>query len=273
MIIPMYNFLMTKERLDLLMTRKGLVESRSLAQRIIMAGEVRVNGEIIDRPSIKVDSDDTLEIKNRPQYVSRGGEKLVAALEAFKLINLGGLICADLGSSTGGFTDCLLQHGAKKVYAIDVGYGLLHWQLRNDPRIILMEKTNARFLNSLPEVIDLVTIDASFISLKTLLLVVMKWLGTNSHVIALIKPQFEAGREISGRGKVVIREPQVHKEILEGIIRFASQQGFNIKGLIKSPLIGPKGNKEFFLYLSIPSVGDANQEEIILELLNSLDNG
>jgi 23S rRNA (cytidine1920-2'-O)/16S rRNA (cytidine1409-2'-O)-methyltransferase len=160
----------------------------------------------------------------------------------------------------------------KKIYAIDVGYGLLHWRLRNDPRIILMEKTNARFLSYLPEEMDLVTIDASFISLRTLLPVVKKWLGKNGEVIALIKPQFEAGREISGRGKGVIRDPHVHKEILEGIIRFAFQQDFNVQGLIRSPLLGPKGNKEFLLHLSIPSMIDANQEEILNKLIHNIAN-
>ena len=262
---------MQGKRLDIFITEKGLVESRSLAQRIIMAGEVRVNGEIIDQASKKVNLNDEIIINQRPQFVSRGGEKLQSALINFKLENLNGKICADVGSSTGGFTDCLLQNNAKKVYSIDVGYGLIHWKLRNDPRIVLMEKTNARFIVKLPETIDLVTIDASFISLKKLIPVVQKWLKDSGEIIALVKPQFEAGREISAKGKGVIREPQIHREVLNNIILFAQAKGFYIKGVISSHLLGPKGNREFFLYLGLSNTIDSNQSIDINKLLSKIE--
>ena len=245
------------------MTEKGMVESRNLAQRIIMAGEVRVNGELVDKPSMHVLESDQVVIKSQPRYVSRGGEKLEAGLMAFGFMQLEGMVCADVGASTGGFTDCLLQHGAKKVFAIDVGAGLFHWKLRNDSRIILLEKTNARFIPELIERIDLATIDASFISLKTLLPVVKKWLINEGVIIALVKPQFEAGREISARGKGVIRDPLVHLQILKEISLFALENGFEIKGIIASPIVGPKGNREFLLCLSFPCHLKENGEKLI----------
>ena len=255
---------MKKIRLDLLLTARGMVESRNLAQRIIMAGEVRVNGEIVDKPSAQVVESDEVIIKSHPRYVSRGGEKLDAGLLAFGLTQLNGKVCADVGASTGGFTDCLLQHGAKKVFTIDVGNGLLHWKLRNDPRVILMEKTNARFIQELPKKIELATIDASFISLKILLPVVKKWLINEGVIIALVKPQFEAGREISARGKGVIRDPKIHLQVLKEIILFSYDSGFEIKGIIASPIIGPKGNREFLIYLSYPR-NSQEKEEMIFE--------
>src|SRR5271157_1851620 len=192
---------MTKVRLDILLVERGLAESRTKAQALIMAGQVRVNGQTALKAAAAIEPDSLLTIDSGPRFVSRGGEKLDAALEAFK-VDVNGLTCADVGASTGGFTDCLLQRGAAKVYAIDVGKGILHWKLRNDPRIIVMEETNARFVESLPEAISLATIDASFISLKILLPVVKKWLTLSpgrkvggSEVIALIKPQFEAGKK------------------------------------------------------------------------------
>jgi 23S rRNA (cytidine1920-2'-O)/16S rRNA (cytidine1409-2'-O)-methyltransferase len=201
---------MPKVRLDVLLTERGQAESRAKAQALIMAGQVRVNGQVALKPATTVDSESALTVDTGPRFISRGGEKLDAALEAFQ-IDLSDLVCADVGASTGGFTDCMLQHGAAKVYAIDVGKGILHWKLRNDPRVVIMEETNARFLESLPEPVDFVTVDASFISLKILLPVVKKWLAPlhpppNSEnlegvphrgeggVVALIKPQFEAGK-------------------------------------------------------------------------------
>ena len=189
---------MPKVRLDVLLVERGLAESRAKAQALIMAGQVRVAGQTTLKPATAVSADSVLTVDSGPRFVSRGGEKLDAALEAFAF-DVNGLICADVGSSTGGFTDCLLQRGATKVYAIDVGKGILHWKLRNDPRVVVMEETNARFVESLPENIALVTIDASFISLKILLPVVRKWffpeskgegLGERGEIIALIKPQF-----------------------------------------------------------------------------------
>ena len=241
---------MQKKRLDVLLQESGLVESRSLAQKLIMAGEVRVNGNMVIKPSMQFTETDVITVDSGPQFVSRGGEKLQGAIDAFGLDPLDDLICADVGASTGGFTDCLLQHGAKKVYAIDVGYGVLHWKLRNDPRVISMEKTNARDVRQLPEPIDLVTIDASFISLKILLPGIRNWLkSADSSVIGLIKPQFEAGKEEAARGAGVIRDPAVHASVLREVLSFAEDNGFGIIGLTVSPLVGPKGNVEFLVWL------------------------
>src|SRR3990172_8339346 len=217
---------MPKVRLDVLLTERGLAESRAKAQAMIMAGQVRVDDQVTLKPATGVSPDSALTVDPGPRFVSRGGEKLDAALEAFG-IDVSGLTCADVGASTGGFTDCLLQHGAQKVYAIDVGKGILHWKLRNDPRVVVMEETNARFVESLPEQVSLVTVDASFISLKILLPVVKKWIGPNPPappfpirgggvggrgIIALLKPQFEAGKKDVSRGDGVIRDPEIHKQ-------------------------------------------------------------
>lgn len=241
---------MNKIRLDIRLAELGLTESRSAAQRIIMAGSVRVNGQVSLKPSVSVNEIDVVTIDKPPQFVSRGGEKLKAALLAFDLDDLKEKTCVDVGASTGGFTDCLLQHGAVKVFAIDVGYGVLHWKLRQDARVISMERTNARYVERFAEPIELVTIDASFISLKTLLPVVKIWLGSAKvDVIALIKPQFEAGRKDAAKGEGVIRDPLIHRRILIEILEFAVQAGFQVAGLIKSPLTGPKGNIEFLVHL------------------------
>jgi len=250
---------MTKVRLDVLLVERGLAESRAKAQALIMAGQVRVNGQTALKAAAAVESDSLLTIDSGPRFVSRGGEKLDAALEAFK-INVTDLTCADVGASTGGFTDCLLQRGAAKVYAIDVGKGILHWKLRNDPRVVVMEETNARFVESLPEPISLATIDASFISLKILLPVVKTWLtsppsplplgeGRRGEVITLIKPQFEAGKKDVARGDGVIRDAAIHRQVLLNVLAFARAEGFSVRGLIKSPLLGPKGNAEFLAWL------------------------
>jgi len=255
---------MTKTRLDILLVDRGLAETRTRAQALIMAGQVRVDGQVELKASTSVFPDVHLEIKKGPSFVSRGGDKLEAALENFQ-VNVSGLICADVGSSTGGFTDCLLQHGAVKVYAIDVGKGILHWKLRSDPRVIVMEGTNVRYLENLPEPVSLVTIDASFISLKILLPVVKNWVASKSgsklfgksfgaatgNVIALIKPQFEAGRKEAARNKGVIRDPEMHKSVLLVVLTFAQEHGFAVKGLIRSPLVGPKGNIEFLAWLEM----------------------
>ncbi|MBN2550126.1 MAG: TlyA family RNA methyltransferase [Anaerolineales bacterium] len=252
-----YNIIMAKARLDVLLFERGLVESRSLAQRLVMAGQVRVNGQVIIKPSTNVSPDAQIEINLGPPYVSRGGEKLAAALQAFGL-PVEGKICADIGASTGGFTDCLLQNGAARVYAIDVGKGILHWKLRQDSRVMVMEETNARYVERLPETIHLVTIDASFISLKILLPVVKGWLiaqGSGGDVVALIKPQFEAGRAEVNRGDGVIRDPEIHQQVLMDILCFAQVQGYGVHGWIRSPLLGPKGNTEFLAWLSYPDDG------------------
>jgi 23S rRNA (cytidine1920-2'-O)/16S rRNA (cytidine1409-2'-O)-methyltransferase len=265
-----------KTRLDVLLTERGLAESRAKAQALIMAGQVRVNGQVALKPATAVDGGSTLTVDTGPRFVSRGGEKLDAALEIFG-VDLHGLICADVGSSTGGFTDCMLQRGAAKVYAIDVGKGILHWKLRNDPRVVVMEETNARFVESLPDQIDFVTVDASFISLKILLPVIRQWLFPLSSfsdeggkkkeergdVVALVKPQFEAGRKDVSRGDGVIRDPEIHRQVLTDILTFAQNEGFGIRGLIKSPLLGPKGNAEFLVWLQVSAGTDVEISQLI----------
>ncbi len=235
-----------KTRVDLLLVERGLVESRSLAQRMVMAGQVRADGQVVDNPSSKISEDVELRIERGPRFVSRGGEKLQAAFEFFDL-EVTDLICADVGASTGGFTDCLLQHGAAKVYAIDVGHGILDWKLRNDPNVVVIEGTNARHVEQLPEPVNFVTIDASFISLKILLPVVRMW--GQGQALVLIKPQFEAGRKEAARGKGVVRDPEVHRRVLLDVLIFAQGDGFQIKGLTRSPVLGPKGNVEFLGWL------------------------
>jgi len=258
---------MQKVRLDVLMEERNLAHSRSLAQRLIMAGSVRVNDRVVLKPGIKVDPGAIIEISEPPRFVSRGGEKLLAALQAFNLTSLEGRVCVDVGASTGGFTDCLLQHGAKKVFAVDVGYGVLDWKMRNDSRVVVMEKHNARYITGFEEPINLVVIDASFISLKTILPVVRHWFsGNQSEVIALIKPQFEAGRSETARGSGVIRDPEIHRAVLRQVLEFAQKDGFTVTGLIKSPLIGPKGNIEFLAHLVYPEGVPADLEGLIQAL-------
>ena len=267
---------MLKTRLDLLLVERGLAESRAKAQAIIMAGQVRVNGQMVDRVSAGVLPTVEITVDSGPRFVSRGGEKLMGALEIFP-INPDGLTCADVGASTGGFTDCLLQHGAVKVYTIDVGKGILHWKLRNDPRVVVMEETNARHVTSLPEPVQLVTCDASFISLKILLPVMKNWVlppppntpsERNGEILALIKPQFEAGRADVARGDGVVRDPLIHRRVLVDILAFAESQGCGIRGLVRSPLLGPKGNTEFLVWLAPGAEGlaaDVLIEEVMRE--------
>lgn len=258
---------MPKTRLDVLITDRGLVESRSLAQKLVMAGQVRVNGQVVLKPADRFSEEVQIAIDHGPRYVSRGGEKLEAALHAFSLDALNGRICVDVGASTGGFTDCLLQHGAEKVYAIDVGYGELHWKLRNDARVVVMERTNARYVESLPEPVSLISIDASFISLRVLLPVVHDWLAAQGgEVVALIKPQFEAGRQEVSRGDGVIQDPLIHRRVLQEVLSFASAQKFEVRGLLRSPLKGPKGNAEFLVHLSLPGAGQPAQAVALEEL-------
>jgi 23S rRNA (cytidine1920-2'-O)/16S rRNA (cytidine1409-2'-O)-methyltransferase len=235
------------ERIDILLVEKGLAGSRALAQRLVMAGQVRVDGQVVNKSSRRVASEAEISVDLGPRFVSRGGEKLSAALEAFN-IDVNQMICADVGASTGGFTDCLLQNGAVRVYAIDVGQGQLHWRLRNDPRVVVMERTNARYLEMLDEEMNLVTIDVSFISLGLIFPSVSKWLRPDGQVIALIKPQFEAGREFVGKGGVV-RDRQIHRKVIEDVITTARKHHLFPRGLIRSPMIGPKGNVEFLLWL------------------------
>ena len=261
---------MPKVRLDVLLVERGLAESRAKAQAMIMAGQVRVADQVTLKPATTIPAESLLTVDSGPRFVSRGGEKLDAALEAFG-IDVTGLVCADVGASTGGFTDCLLQRGAAKVYAIDVGKGILHWKLRNDPRVIVMEETNARFVESLPGQVLLVTVDASFISLKILLPVIKSWFRSpagrgvrgEGEIIALIKPQFEAGKKDVSRGDGVIRDPEIHKQVLLDVLGFAQNEGFQIRGLIKSPLLGPKGNTEFLVWLSLGETQHTSLGEIV----------
>jgi 23S rRNA (cytidine1920-2'-O)/16S rRNA (cytidine1409-2'-O)-methyltransferase len=259
---------MSRTRLDVLLVERGLAESRALAQRLVMAGQVRVDGELALKPATRVAAEAQLSLDLGPRFVSRGGEKLDAALERFGL-QVEGLVCADVGASTGGFTDCLLQRGARKVYAIDVGQGILHWKLRQDERVVVMEQTNARFVESLPEPAALVTVDASFISLKLLLPVIKKWweAAAVSQVVALIKPQFEAGRAQVARGQGVIRDPAVHAQVLLDVLEHAQQQGYGLCALMRSPLLGPKGNVEFLAWLAYPGAPHAELESLVQQTL------
>lgn len=237
---------MAKERLDRLLVMRGLVQSRAQAQRLILAGRVRVGDAVADKPGQRVELDAPIRVIKPPRFVSRGGEKLEAALKRFGL-DVRGWVVADVGASTGGFTDCLLQHGASRVYAIDVGYGQLAWSLRNDPRVVVMERTNARYLERLPEPVDLVTVDVSFISLRLILPRTVTWLKPGGQVVALIKPQFEAGRREVGKGGVV-RDPSVHRSVLLRVTQEAAALGLGLRGLMPSPLRGPAGNVEFLAW-------------------------
>jgi 23S rRNA (cytidine1920-2'-O)/16S rRNA (cytidine1409-2'-O)-methyltransferase len=258
---------MPKMRLDALLVERGLAESRARAQALIMAGEVRLNGQVALKSGTAVEAEAQLEVEQGPRFVSRGGEKLDAALTAFDL-DVTGMVCADVGASTGGFTDCLLQRGVGRVYAIDVGKGILHWKLRQDSRVLVMEKTNARFVERLPEPVSLITVDASFISLRVLLPVVRRWLpasgvGAESGIVALIKPQFEAGRREVSRGKGVIRDSDLHRKVLTEVLQAAAEQGLVARALIRSPLIGPKGNAEFLAWLVPGSQASPGIESLI----------
>ena len=243
---------MPKIRLDQRLHALGLADSREQAKRLIMAGEVLVNGQRVDRPAAAVTEASQIELKARPRFVSRGGDKLEAALAGFA-IEVRDRVCADVGASTGGFTDCLLQRGAARVYAIDVGRGILDYGLRRDARVVVMEETNARYVERLPEPVSFVSIDASFISLRILLPVVKAWLPgpEGAEVVALIKPQFEAGRKDVAKGDGVVRDPAVHRRVLEEVLSFAEGQGWCVAGLIESPLRGPKGNVEFLAWLKL----------------------
>jgi 23S rRNA (cytidine1920-2'-O)/16S rRNA (cytidine1409-2'-O)-methyltransferase len=237
-----------RQRLDIALCERNLAPSREKARAMIMAGEVRVNGVVIDKPGMRVDTNADIAIKHKPRFVSRGGEKLAHALTVFN-VSAEERICADVGASTGGFTDCLLQNGAARIFAIDVGYGQLDYTLRQDVRVVVLERTNARYLEKLPEPVSLVVMDASFISLKLLLPVVKNWLMPQADIIPLIKPQFEAGKQDVGKGGVV-KDRRVHARVLEEVLAFARGQNFAISGLTASPIKGPAGNTEFLAWLS-----------------------
>ena len=241
-----------KERLDVLLVSLGLAESRAKAQATIMAGEVYVNGQKADKSGMEVDITSNIEVRGSAcPYVSRGGLKLEKALKNFG-VDPTGYVCSDSGASTGGFTDCLLQQGASKVFAIDVGYGQLAWKIRNDPRVVVMERTNIRYvtLEDLGEPLDLSVIDVSFISLSLVLPVVKTLLKPTGQVLCLIKPQFEAGKDKVGK-KGVVRDPAVHEEVLQNFISLAKSHDFTIRNLTFSPVKGPEGNIEFLAHLSM----------------------
>jgi 23S rRNA (cytidine1920-2'-O)/16S rRNA (cytidine1409-2'-O)-methyltransferase len=236
-----------KLRLDELLVARGLAESRSQAQRLILAGQVFLGEEVADKPGRPTSSDATVQVRQPLRYVSRGGLKLEAALDAFGIVPAG-WICADIGASTGGFTDCLLQRGAARVYAIDVGYGQLAWSLRQDSRVVSMERANIRHLDSLPEPVSLATIDVSFIGLDLVLPRVAALLTSEGQAVALIKPQFEVGKGRVGKGGVV-REPALHREVILSVCGAAARAGLPPAGLVRSPITGPAGNVEFLVWL------------------------
>jgi 23S rRNA (cytidine1920-2'-O)/16S rRNA (cytidine1409-2'-O)-methyltransferase len=240
--------MMQKTRLDILLVDRGLAESRQKAQSLIMAGQVLVDDHVVDKPGKRVPEDVHVTVREGLQYVSRGGIKLEHALSRFR-VDVTEKIVADVGASTGGFTDCLLQQGARRVYAIDVGYGQLAWRLRQDPRVVVLERTNIRHLHSLPDPIEVGTVDVAFISLSLVFPPVMELLQPEGEIVALVKPQFEAGREQVGRGGVV-KDPDVHRAVLEKVATSAMAAGLRVRGLVPSPIKGPSGNLEFFLHLS-----------------------
>ena len=245
-----------KKRLDVLLVERGLSENRTKAQAVIMSGLVDVNGQRADKPGVSYEETVDIQIRGAAcPYVSRGGLKLEKALRDFGVHPVD-YVCSDSGASTGGFTDCLLQQGAKKVFAIDVGYGQLDWKIRNDPRVVVMERTNIRYVKAeaLGEPLDLSVIDVSFISLKIVLPAIKNLLKPGQgQVLCLIKPQFEAGRDKVGK-KGVVREPETHKEVLDNFVALVGELGFTILGLTFSPVKGPEGNIEFLGHLTLADV-------------------
>ena len=244
-----------KKRLDVLLVEQGCADSRTKAQAIIMSGQVYVDGQKADKPGVSYEEKVAIEVRsgNCP-YVSRGGLKLEKALRDFG-VNPEGYVCSDSGASTGGFTDCLLQQGASKVFAIDVGYGQLDWKIRSDPRVVVMERTNVRYVTpeQLGEPLDLSVVDVSFISLKIVLPVIKTFLKPEGQVLCLIKPQFEAGKDKVGK-KGVIRDAKIHKEVLDNFVANVTEIGFTILGMTFSPVKGPEGNIEFLAHLTLADV-------------------
>ena len=260
-----------KIRLDVLLTERGLIESRERARAVIMSGNVFVSGNKAEKPGMPVRADSLIDIRSFPEFVSRGGQKLDKALKSFG-VSPEGKVCMDCGASTGGFTDCLLKNGARLVYAIDVGYGQLAWSLRNDPRVVTMERTNIRYVTAdmfeiQPEI---AVIDVSFISLSLVLPVVGGLLAADGQALCLIKPQFEAGRSQVGR-KGVVRGAQTHEAVLDGFIRYSIGSGFSVKGLTHSPVRGPEGNVEFLGWLgSTGESADIDTGAVVAEAHRSL---
>ncbi len=253
-----------KQRLDQMLVERGLESSRERAKAVIMAGQVYVDGQKEDKPGSTFQEEVQIEVRGRTNpYVSRGGLKLEKALDTFD-VSVEGKVCADAGASTGGFTDCLLQHGAVRVYAIDVGKGQLDWKLRQDPRVICMEKRNIRYIrpSDIGEPIELSTVDVSFISLTKVLIPIREYLKEGGEVIALIKPQFEAGREKVGK-KGVVRDPETQMDVIKKITDFASKKGYACLDLTFSPIKGPEGNIEYLLHLRKAITGSTLNEKLI----------
>lgn len=256
---------MAKQRLDQYLVENGMVQSRSMAQSVIMAGEVYINQQKATKAGELVNGDEQIEVRGKTlQYVSRGGLKLDKAMKVFP-INLNDKICMDIGASTGGFTDCMLQNGASKVYAVDVGYGQLAWKLRQDERVINLERTNIRYVTEeqVPEKIDFFSVDVSFISLKLVLPVAFELLKDDGFGVCLIKPQFEAGKDKVGK-KGVVRDPNIHIEVIENVLEFTKEIGFTTLGLDFSPVKGPEGNIEYLMYIGKKG---ANEEFDVKELV------
>jgi 23S rRNA (cytidine1920-2'-O)/16S rRNA (cytidine1409-2'-O)-methyltransferase len=252
-----------KERLDVALVRRGLAPSRERARALIMAGQVYVDDRLIDKPGMLVPLDAQCRLAQAPdelKYASRAGLKLEKALDTFHL-DPSGRVALDVGASTGGFTDCLLQRGAKHVYAVDVGHAQLAWKLRNDPRVVVMEHTNIRYLTSLPEPVECVTIDVSFISLRLVLPAVVPLLALRAWVVALVKPQFEAGKADADRGAGVISDPSVHERVLRELEDWISRHTpLSVRGLTDSPILGREGNREFLLYLELSDAAGHNSD-------------
>jgi len=262
-----------KKRIDVILVEKELVQSRERAQAEIMAGNVFADGQRVDKAGEKYDEEIEIEVRGKAiPYVSRGGLKLEKALSAFS-IDLRGKICIDVGASTGGFTDCMLKNGAVKVYSIDVGYGQLAWELRQDPRVICMDRTNIRYVEPehIGEPVDFCSIDVSFISLTIVLPAVMKLLKDNGEIVCLIKPQFEAGRDKVGK-KGVIRDIEVHREVIEKILDWAKTHNLSVGGLDFSPVKGPEGNIEYLAYLCKKEIDDNKKEVSVDKILNESHN-
>ena len=269
-----------KERLDILLVKQGLAPSREKAKAIIMAGSVFVDGQREDKAGTAFEENKVhIEVKGEsPKYVSRGGLKLEKAMQEFQ-VNLKGTICMDIGASTGGFTDCMLQNGAIKVYSIDVGYGQLDWKLRNDERVVCMEKTNFRYMKpeDIEDIPDFASVDVSFISLTKILIPARNLLKDKAGMVCLIKPQFEAGKEKVGK-KGVVREPEIHEEVIKKVLTFADMIGFDIKGLSFSPIKGPEGNIEYLTFLEKREILEKDiismtESEAEASLKNLIENG
>lgn len=242
---------MEKKRLDVLLFERGLAESRQKAQAVVMSGQVYVNGQKVDKAGTPTPADAPIEVRGGGlKYVSRGGLKLEKAMGTWP-ISLAGVVCADIGASTGGFTDCMLQNGASKVYAVDVGYGQFAWKLRSDTRVVCMERTNARYLTheQIPDELDFASVDVSFISLNLILPPLRGLMKRSGQAVCLIKPQFEAGKDKVGK-KGVVRDKAVHQEVLEHFLEHAASAGFGVRGLTWSPIRGPEGNIEYLGWLS-----------------------